>query len=572
MTDEALDWSEGGPRSRRFGDVYFSAVDGLAESRAVFLQGCGLPEAWAGRDRFVIAELGFGTGLNVLAAAELWRRTRRPGARLHIFSIEGFPLGRADAARALAAWPELAALSGPLLDRWPARRGFQRIDLPDGITLDLAVGDAMEALEAWEGAADAWFLDGFAPARNPEMWRDELLALVARRSAPGARAATFTVAGAVRRGLEAAGFTVEKKPGFGRKRERLEARLPGDAHPRGHPRIAVVGAGVAGAALARALKAEGCDPMVFEAVSPGAGASGNPAALVTPRLDAGFGPAARLHAQAFERAVRLYRDSAPEAILAEGALQLERTGRDRGRFARLAAWDDFPSGTLIPRSPGETAALLGEPGAPGSLLLRDALVVDPSAVLGRWLEGVEVRTATVAALDEVEADVVCLAAGPASMRLAASLRLRAVRGQVSWAALDTPGPATAWGGYAVPFGGRLLFGATHDRDDWGAEVRPEDHQRNLASLAAGRPALAGRLGSAALGGRASLRAATPDHQPLAGQVGPGTMVLCGLGGRGFTLAPLLAEEIAARIVGAPRPTPRALAAVVDPNRFVDERA
>jgi tRNA 5-methylaminomethyl-2-thiouridine biosynthesis bifunctional protein len=147
------------------------------------------------------------------------------GATLHIFSIEAHPITRDEAARALAVWPELGEAAQVLLDHWPGRaRGFHRIDLPGfDATLDLAVMDVEDALAAWDGAADAWFLDGFSPALNPAMWREEILAAVAARSAPGARAATFTVAGAVRRGLAAAGFQVDKRPGFGRKKERLEA-------------------------------------------------------------------------------------------------------------------------------------------------------------------------------------------------------------------------------------------------------------------------------------------------------------------------------------------------------------
>src|SRR6202008_2252732 len=151
--------------------------------------------------------------------------------------------------------------------------------------LDLAVMEVAEALAGWQGRADAWFLDGFSPALNPAMWRDQVLGLVAARSAPGARAATFTVAGQVRRGLAAAGFAVEKQPGYGRKRERLGARFPGaaaDAPPA--RRGAVVGAGVAGASAARAVRALGGEALVFDAEGPGAGGSGNPCALVTPRL------------------------------------------------------------------------------------------------------------------------------------------------------------------------------------------------------------------------------------------------------------------------------------------------
>jgi tRNA 5-methylaminomethyl-2-thiouridine biosynthesis bifunctional protein len=202
-------WAESGlPRSSLYGDVYFSSDDGLAESQTVFLQGCGLPGAWAGRERFVVGELGFGTGLNIAALLELWRETSEPGARLHIFSIEAHPIAREEAARALARWPRIADAAEALIGRWPGRAsGFHPVELPAfRAVLDLAVMDARQALGLWEGRADAWFLDGFSPALNPGMWTDELLSLVARRSAPGARAATFTVAGAVRRGLRGAGF------------------------------------------------------------------------------------------------------------------------------------------------------------------------------------------------------------------------------------------------------------------------------------------------------------------------------------------------------------------------------
>ena len=260
-TDDAsphLTWTnDDEPRSGRFGDVYFSRDDGLAETRAVFLQGCGLPEAWTDRQAFTVAELGFGTGLNIVALLDLWRRTRPVGGRLHVFSIEGFPLMAEEAARALSAWPELAETAAPLIEAWPAGTpGFHRIDLPmfDAV-LDLAIGDAAWALTQWSGQADAWFLDGFSPALNPGMWSAEVLDGVAARSAPGARLATFTVAGAVRRGLAERGFVVDKRPGHGRKRERLEARLPGEAPSSPEPRVAVIGAGVAGAATVRALAA-----------------------------------------------------------------------------------------------------------------------------------------------------------------------------------------------------------------------------------------------------------------------------------------------------------------------------
>jgi tRNA 5-methylaminomethyl-2-thiouridine biosynthesis bifunctional protein len=590
---ELVDWPDEGdaapPRSPRFGDTYFSAEDGLEESRTVFLAGCGLPLAWAGRRHFTIGELGFGTGLNILAVLELWARSRPPPeGRLHLFSVEAYPMAREDAERALARFPALADLAAPLLAGWPdGRRGWRRITWPSlGATLDLAVAEVGEALTDWTGRADAWLLDGFAPARNPEMWRDAVLALVAARSAPGARAASFTVAGAVRRGLQAHGFAVERLPGHGRKKQRLEARLAGaavDARPR---RIAVVGAGIAGAALARALSWLGADAMVFDAQGAGAGASGNPAALVTPRLDAGFGAAAELHAQAFARAAELYRSETPDAVIASGALQLESGPRDSDRFDRIAAWDGFADGALARLDRAEAAALIAESEAPGALAYRDGLVIEPAKVFRRWLPSVRrgrvvrleagdrgwlLQDAEGGAIGEAE-DVV-IAMGHAAGVLADGLRLQAVRGQASVADLPFAGAPAAWGGYAIPTRRGVLFGATHDRNVTDERVRAEDHARNLVSLAEGRPAMAAALADRRLSGRAGLRAAAPDHLPLAGPVAvrnssrPGLFVLSGLGGRGFTLAPLLAEALAADLLGLGGPLPRRLWLMLRPDRF-----
>ncbi len=581
-----LTWTDDGlPRSRLFGDVYFSAQDGLAESRAVFLQGCGLPEAWAGRRRFVVGELGFGTGLNIAALLDLWRRTRPPEGRLHIFSIEGFPITADEAARALARWPELADIAGLLCARWPGRaRGRHRVELLEfGAILDLAVMDAAEALARWAGAADAWFLDGFSPALNPGMWSDEILGLVAQRSAPGARAATFTVAGQVRRGLAAAGFAVEKRPGFGRKRERLEARFPGASADPPVRRVAIVGAGIAGAAAARAVRALGGAATLVEAAHPGAGGSGNPAALVTPRLDAGLGEAARLFAQAFGRATALYA-AIPDAVLSQGVLQLAADAREEDRFARIAASDVFEPDALGLLDPARAAARLDEP-VPAALDQRSAQVVDPARILAAWTG--PVVQAEVAALrrdasvwilldadgrEILRAEVVILATALASRDLAPGAPLQPVRGQASWVRGEFASPAAAWGGYVVPTRDGLLFGATHDRDDAGAELRAADHARNLATLGAALPMLAARLADVPLEGRASVRAVTPDRLPLAGPLGEDLFALTGFGSRGFSLAPTLAEHVAAQALGHPSPISVAGAELVDPGRFARRAA
>ena len=583
-------WDEGGlPRSPRFDDVYYSSAGGLAEARSVFLDGCGLPDAWVGRSRFVVGELGFGTGLNILALLDLWRRTRPNRAHLQIFSVEAFPMSAADARRALALWPELGDLAQALLAWWPRRAtGFHRVAFADlGASLDLAVMDAAEALDAWSGRADAWFLDGFSPSRNPQMWSPEVLAGVARRSAPGARIGTFTVAGAVRRGLEAHGFQVEKKPGFAAKRERLEARAPtapASPAPRA-PSVAIIGGGIAGASLARAFVALGVRPLLVEAVATGAGASGNAAALVMPRLDAGSGPIGALYAQALARAADLY-DQAPEAVIARGAIQTEVEPKDAGRFDRIAQSDLFAADAVERLTPAVVSERLGQTPAVGGLGFRDARVVEPSRVLAGWLQAADCVIAGVTAVEPAgeawrlvdseggeiaRADIVCIACGQGVAPLASDMPLTALRGQVSMAAGTPPAPVIG-GGYAIPMREGLLFGATHDRDDASEAVRAEDHRRNLDLLATVLPAVAVRLDLADLTGRAGLRAVTPDFLPLAGPLAaPGLFVLSGLGSRGFCAAPLLAEHIAALALGAPSPLPAPLAEIVHPGRFAARR-
>ncbi|PVA11145.1 FAD-dependent oxidoreductase [Pelagivirga sediminicola] len=217
-----LDWKAGDvPVSRRFDDPYFSLDDGLAETRHVFLDGNDLPARF--RDGFRVAELGFGTGLNMLVAAEAWAAAGAPGT-LHLTSFEAYPLAAGDMARALAVFPALASRAARLLEGW--QRIESGIELGDGVHLDVIIGDARATLPAWRGAADAWFLDGFAPARNPQLWEPALMAAVAAHTAPGGTAATYTAAGDVRRALAAAGMDVSRVPGYGRKRHMTRARMP----------------------------------------------------------------------------------------------------------------------------------------------------------------------------------------------------------------------------------------------------------------------------------------------------------------------------------------------------------
>ncbi|RMV12000.1 tRNA 5-methylaminomethyl-2-thiouridine biosynthesis bifunctional protein MnmC, partial [Pseudomonas savastanoi] len=235
-----IDWDEqGNPRSRDFSDVYFSTESGLDETRHVFLVQNDLRRRFSELPedgRLIIGETGFGTGLNFLCAWQLFDECAPANARLQFVSVEKYPLSRADLQRALALWPELSPFAGQLLDQYVAvHEGFQRLAFDDGrVTLTLLIGDALQMLPQLDGQVDAWFLDGFAPAKNPEMWTPELFAELARLSAPSATIGTFTSTGWVRRSLNAAGFKMKRVPGIGHKWEVLRGAFiawPEDAAP-----------------------------------------------------------------------------------------------------------------------------------------------------------------------------------------------------------------------------------------------------------------------------------------------------------------------------------------------------
>jgi len=207
------------PRSKEFDDVYFSAVDGLAETRHVFLDGNGLPEAWLGKETFVIGETGFGTGLNFLALWALFEEQSGPNKKLHFISVEKYPLSSDEIDAALAHWSELDANREQLVAAYPENpTGVFEHDFGH-VKLTIYFDDVVDGFKQCEKIVDAWFLDGFRPSSNPEMWSDDVFVEVARLSSAGARFATFTSAGFVRRGLAAVGFDVRKVPGFGLKRE-----------------------------------------------------------------------------------------------------------------------------------------------------------------------------------------------------------------------------------------------------------------------------------------------------------------------------------------------------------------
>ena len=212
-------------RSSIYDDVYFSADDGMKETQYVFLEGNNLPDAWKEQESFTVAETGFGTGLNFLCAWKLFEETANNNQRLHFISVEKHPLSKNQIRQALSVWDnELGDYISRYLDLYPIRvPGPHHIYITDRVTLTIWFGDVVDVLPEWrEGQVDAWFLDGFTPAKNPEMWSSDLYDHMARLSHSKTTFATFTAAGFVRRGLEAAGFTVEKCKGFGRKRDMVK--------------------------------------------------------------------------------------------------------------------------------------------------------------------------------------------------------------------------------------------------------------------------------------------------------------------------------------------------------------
>jgi tRNA U34 5-methylaminomethyl-2-thiouridine-forming methyltransferase MnmC len=222
MTDQTakLDWRDGVPIARDFDDPYFSFNDGMAETRHVFLDGNDLPARFGGD--FRVAELGFGTGLNLLVTWDAWVQAGQPGI-LHFTSFEAFPMTQQDMAQALAHFPSLARYASRLLASWSAGAGPTVLD--DGLILHVVTGDARQTVPEWEGDADAWYLDGFSPAKNPALWEPALLRAVAEHTRPGGTAATYSAAGHIRRSLAEAGFTVTRHPGYGRKRHMTRARM-----------------------------------------------------------------------------------------------------------------------------------------------------------------------------------------------------------------------------------------------------------------------------------------------------------------------------------------------------------
>lgn len=577
------------PRSTEFDDIYFSPDDGPAETEHVFLRGNNLPAAWDGRARFTIAELGFGTGLNFLLAARIFTETAPAGAMLDYVAVEKFPLTPPAIDSALR--PFAARLGAGLLDRYlenypPRIPGVHRIQI-GAVHLTLIFDDIMKALPqaVIPRGVDCWFLDGFAPAKNPDMWSTDVFMQMARLSAAGATLATFTVAGAVRRGLAEAGFTVEKTRGFGRKREMLTGRFTQEKQKENinnePQRIAIIGAGLAGTALAARLRARGMVPVIYEAAAAIApGASGNPVGLCNPRLAALRLPQADLFFSGYARAVKMF-PQLDAGFVANGNMHLMQSAERKKKFTGSAAnwgWAREHLQLLDEQAASDAAGVT----LPcGGVLLPDAGTVDPAALCRAYATDTEIRTGVAAAPqsegtgwrvgDDIY-DAVVLANGCAVKTVLPDLPLQAVRGQITFVTENAESAALktnlCYGGYiGAAREGMHTVGATFQRGQDDVAVCAEDDAANMAGLAAILPAWGSMNVS---GARAAARCAARDRFPVAGAVEtiPGLYVSTAHGSHGIVTSLAAAEFIADLLSRSPWSLPLATGSLLSPARFL----
>ena len=568
ITHAQLDWDDQGrPHSRVFDDVYFSDKSGLDETRYVFLEQNRLQERFAALPvggRLVIGETGFGTGLNFLCAWQLFEQHAVAGAHLHFVSVEKYPLSHADLQRALTLWPELQPFAEQLLAQYMAiHPGFQRLVLDNGrVTLTLLIGDALEQLPQLDAQVDAWFLDGFAPAKNPDMWTAELFAELARLAAPGSTISTFTSTGWVRRLINAAGFKMKRTPGIGHKWEILRgeflgwpegtpspaASAPWFARPAPHTgerHAIVIGGGLAGCATAHSLAARGWRVSLLERHAALAQeASGNPQGVLYLKLSAhgtalsqlilsGFGYTRRVLEQ-------LQRGVDWDAC---GVLQLAFNAKEAQRQATLAAafapdllhcLDQLQAQTIAGVALEQGGLFFPEGGwvHPPALcqwqaahplieVLAHHNVLDLQRVDNQWqaLDGAQVLAS---------AAVVVLAGAAEVTRFAASadLPLKRIRGQITrlpqTESSQTLATVVCSEGYiAPPRLGEHTLGASFDFTREDLTPTASEHVGNLQMLHEISVDLWQRLHAeqqdpAQLEGRAAFRCTSPDYLPIVG--------------------------------------------------------
>ncbi len=616
------------PSAPDFGDIYHPRAGALAQARHVFLAGNGLPGRWAGQARFVVLEAGFGLGHNFLATWAAWQQDAQRCQRLWYLAIDKHPPLPHDLARAHAnsALPGLAAA---LQRQWPPLTpDMHLLDFDGGrVRLLLAWGDIAQVLPELVASVDAFYLDGFAPDRNPAMWDHWRLRQLPRLAAPGATLATWSVAGDMRQGLAAAGFEVHKAPGFGSKRQmtvatfkpRFSQQVPPGRQASAPVRsVAVVGAGLAGAAVAAALAGRGLAVRVFDREpGPAMQTSGNPAGLFHGVVHGHDGPHAR-----WLRAAALHTARVLQPLLANSSVAGATDGLLRGESSLDApAMHALLARLALPPSYLAVADAQLADGRPAWFYAQGGWVA-PAALCAAWLaaDGISTQySQAVQALRQADAgwqllgeqgrllhqaDAVLLCNAADATRLLApwptgpAWPLRSVRGQTTLLPANLPGlpplrHPLADTGYALRLAdGRLLCGATAQPDDACSSLRDTDHQHNLATLQR-LTGWHGTLRPDQLTGRVGWRLQTDDRLPLLGPLPdgaasgttpgaanpsrrldqprlvprlPGLFVFTALGSRGITQAALGAELLASWITGDPWPVPASLVDALDVAR------
>ena len=577
-----------------FDDVYFSRDNGLDETRHVFLDGNNVQERMRNSAHLTIAETGFGTGLNLLAVmAEM---AKYPDIRIDYLSVEAFPLTVDEMRSAHDSFPELAeyaaALRAALPPPWP---GQHVVVLLDGrLTLHLLYGMAETMLAKLAFHADCWFLDGFSPSRNPDFWSPDLCGHIARLTRTGGSLASFTAASAVRRGLQAAGFVIEKRPGYGRKREMIVGQKPAAgkivmAPSRIGQRVAILGGGIAGAAVAAGLHRRGMKPVIIEAGDRLAnGASGNRYALQSPRLAVDHNIASRLSANCLVFAARSADDAG--ASVATPVIALDHPEREATRHAKFRR-QHWPCSLVRSVSGEEIEAVSGLPIDIDAMQHDYGRVISPKRFVDSLASHAEVITdfSVANVVREQDAFVIhgadgrSLRFGAVVLAAGASMNEMLTRFDVRGLPIDiTSGqvshiPATSssrklrcglsFGGYLTPaIDGLHELGATFEREPNDA-VTSEGHTHNLRLLPGSLQQLFTDADVTQINGRTARRASTPDRNPIWGQLDKGLYVIGALGARGFTFAPLLGDQLAALVAGHAVSFDLPTCDMLDPYRF-----
>lgn len=610
-------FENGVPFSNEYGDVYHSRSGGLTQSRAVFLAGNGLPERWMHTDSFQILETGFGAGFNFIATWEAWQcSVTNPRACLHYVALDKHPLLRKDLERIWSPHPEQRPFWKPLIDAWPpATPGHHHVYLNEGrLHLMLVWGDISETLPEIGMAADAFFLDGFAPRKNPDMWSMQVMQGLARQARRSATLASWCVAGDVRERLEKQGFRVWRSAGFGGKRHRLEAvfdRIPDDAfsamttparnsvlfrslHPL--PRKAlVIGAGIAGCLISEHLVRRGWSVILIDRhASPAGEASGNPGGIVrpAPSLDDNFSDkltrAAFLHTLGTLK--RLSSDAYPLLRGLNGVVMPACNEEEHRAQWALMDRQHWYEALLEWLPPGFRGTWASRPLVHGGWHIPLAGWINPAqycqaaiALCGRGLSPLwqspvarlERPQSEWLALDSrgdtlASAPVAILALGAQLLEPVHHWSLNTLRGQVTCAGPDPfpPGsPVICQNGYLIPgLDGQILSGASYDRkSDTHPDVAIQTH--NLDRIRSMQPGWVPTSGT--VHDRVGFRAVARDRMPIVGTVPDHEQLysIMGLGSRGLTWGSLMAELLAALLNGEPLPVERCLAEAIAPYRL-----